>query len=86
MSQFNLDVLISNQPVVTSQWAKNTVTKQFFLYLQEERNSLVGKISSSTEVNELLRLQGELRRLDKILDLPSVLERAADQKGPNGRK
>ena len=77
---FNLDILIGGQPAIAAQWAKNQITKQFFQYLQAERATVIDKMIAATDVNELLSLRGEIRRLAKILELPSVLEQMAKNK------
>ena len=77
---FNLDILIGGQPAIAAQWAKNQITKQFFQYLQAERATVIDKMIAATDVNEMMRLSGEVRRLSKILELPSVLEQMAKNK------
>ena len=77
----NLDTLIE-QPEAASSWAKNFITKKFFDYLRADRDSLIDRISQTTDPNLLCGLAGELRRLDKILELPSVLDRIVVQKQP----
>jgi len=77
----NLDALIE-QPEAAASWAKNFITKKFFDYLRADRDSLIGRISQTTDPNLLCGLAGELRRIDKILELPSVLDRIVAQKQP----
>jgi hypothetical protein len=75
----NIDTLVRDGAFYCS-WFKNSATKGFFDYLRLERESLVDRMRGEESTSNLLRLQGELRRLDKILELPSTIERLVVQK------
>ena len=68
----NIDLLLET-PEIAAGWAKNSMTKQFFVYIAAEKEDVVRKMASCNDVNELLRLQGELRRMEKYIQLPRVL-------------
>lgn len=45
------------------------VYKSFLSYVSEEKETMLRNLSRSVDVNEMFRLQGEIRRLDKFLKL-----------------
>ena len=71
---------LTNHPEFMSAWTKMAATKKFFEYLGEERVITVEKLRDATDPYECARLQGDLKRLDKILKLPNELERVVGSK------
>ena len=45
------------------------VYKSFLSYVSDEKEAMLKNLSRSVDVNEIFRLQGEIRRLDKFLKL-----------------
>lgn len=45
------------------------VYKSFLTYVSDEKEAMLKNLSRSVDVNEIFRLQGEIRRLDKFLKL-----------------
>jgi hypothetical protein len=55
-------------------WAHSTATGMFVEWLDVEREVVITKLRDAHEVSEVFRLQGELSRIDKVVELTNALQ------------